>query len=80
MKVLQVGAEIFPLVKTGGLADVLGALPQALVAAGADVRLLLPGFPAILDGLKGMVVVCEIGAAFGAARVRLVRGTSPPAA
>ena len=75
MKVLQVAAEVFPLVKTGGLADVLGALPQALVAAGADVRLLLPGFPAILAGLKKPVVVCEIGAAFGAARVRLVRGT-----
>jgi starch synthase len=75
MKVLQVGAEVFPLVKTGGLADVLGALPQALVAAGADVRLLLPGFPAILAGLHKPVVVCEIGAAFGAARVRLLRGT-----
>ncbi len=75
MKVLQVGAEVFPLVKTGGLADVLGALPQALVAAGADVRLLLPGFPAILAGLDKPTVVCEIGAAFGAARVRLVRGT-----
>nr|WP_315245894.1 glycogen synthase GlgA [uncultured Albidiferax sp.] len=75
MKVLQVGAEVFPLVKTGGLADVLGALPQALVAVGADVRLLLPGFPAILAGLKKPVVVCEIGAAFGAARVRLLRGT-----
>jgi len=75
MKVLQVGAEVFPLVKTGGLADVLGALPQALVAAGCDVRLLLPGFPAILAGLKKPVVVAEIGAAFGAARVRLLRGT-----
>ena len=38
MKVLHVGAEIFPLVKTGGLADVMGALPQALQAQGADVR------------------------------------------
>ena len=75
MKVLQVGAEVFPLVKTGGLADVLGALPQALVAAGADVRLLLPGFPAILAGLKKPTLVYEVGAAFGAARVRLLRGT-----
>ena len=40
MKVLHVAAEIFPLVKTGGLADVLGALPQALMGQGADVRLL----------------------------------------
>ena len=45
MKVLHVAAEIFPLVKTGGLADVVGALPQALISAGADVRLLLPGLP-----------------------------------
>ena len=43
MKVLHVAAEVFPLVKTGGLADVVGALPQALQRSGADVRLLLPG-------------------------------------
>jgi glycogen synthase len=41
MKVLHVAAEIFPLVKTGGLADVVGALPQALIEAGAEARLLL---------------------------------------
>jgi starch synthase len=75
MKVLQVGAEVFPLVKTGGLADVLGALPQALIEAGADVRLLLPGFPAILAGLKKPMVVCEMGGVFGAGRVRLLKGT-----
>ena len=74
MKVLHVGAEIFPLVKTGGLADVMGALPQALRARGADVRLLLPGLPAILQGVAQQRLVCEIGPAFGAARVRLQRG------
>ena len=37
MKVLHAAAEVFPLIKTGGLADVLGALPQALIAEGADV-------------------------------------------
>ncbi|HEY9238858.1 MAG TPA: glycogen/starch synthase, partial [Burkholderiaceae bacterium] len=42
MRVLHVAAEVFPLVKTGGLADVVGALPQALIGQGADVRLLLP--------------------------------------
>jgi starch synthase len=51
MRVLQVSAEFFPLLKTGGLADVAGALPLALAAAGQDVRVLLPGFPAILAGL-----------------------------
>jgi starch synthase len=53
MRVLQVCAEIFPLLKTGGLADVAGALPAALAAEGARVRVLLPGFPAILAGLEG---------------------------
>ena len=38
MKVLHVAAEVFPLVKTGGLADVLGALPQALIGQGVDVQ------------------------------------------
>jgi len=77
MRVLQVAAEIFPLVKTGGLADVAGALPQALAHAGADVRLVLPGLPAIADAVLHQKVVCDIGAAFGAARVRLTLGTMP---
>ena len=71
MKVLQVAAEVFPLVKTGGLADVVGALPQALIRAGADVRLLLPGLPAIVDAVLHPRTVCEFGPVFGAARVSL---------
>lgn len=72
MKVLHVGAEVFPLVKTGGLADVLAALPPALVAEGLDARLLLPGLPPILDSLGRLKLVAELGPAFGAARVRLL--------
>ncbi len=74
MKVLHAAAEVFPLVKTGGLADVLGALPQALVQAGADVRLVLPGLPAIMAGVEGQTSVREIGAVFGAGRVSLRLG------
>ena len=77
MRVLHVAAEIFPLIKTGGLADVLGALPQALIAQGADVRLLLPGLPAIADAVLHQKTVCEIGPAFGAARVTLRLGQMP---
>ena len=77
MKVLHVAAEVFPLVKTGGLADVVAALPPALAAAGADVRLLLPGYPAILDAVLPGESPIEIGACFGAARVRLRRGRMP---
>jgi len=51
MKVLFVCSELFPLLKTGGLADVCAALPPALQRAGCDVRVLLPGFPSILAGV-----------------------------
>ena len=51
MKVLYVCTELFPLLKTGGLGDVSGALPPALREAGCDVRVLLPGFTPIRDGI-----------------------------
>ena len=44
MKVLFVASEMAPLIKTGGLADVAGGLPKALVQLGLDVRVLLPGY------------------------------------
>jgi starch synthase len=77
MKVLHVAAEIFPLVKTGGLADVVGALPRALIKVGADVRLLLPGLPPILDAVLHQRTVCEIGPMFGALRISVRRGQLP---
>ena len=45
MQVLHVCSEMFPLLKTGGLADVIGALPAAQIADGVDARVLLPAFP-----------------------------------
>lgn len=51
MRILYVCTELFPLLKTGGLGDVSGALPPALREAGCDVRILLPGFPAIREGI-----------------------------
>ena len=52
MKVLAAASEVFPLVKTGGLADVAGALPAALAKVGIEVRTLLPGYPAVLAALQ----------------------------
>ncbi len=51
MKVLAVASEIFPLVKTGGLADVAGALPLALADFGVEVRTLVPGYPAVMRAI-----------------------------
>jgi starch synthase len=76
-KLLHVAAEIFPLVKTGGLADVAGALPPALARAGADVRLVLPGLPAIIESVLQPRTVCTIGPLFGAARITLRLGQLP---
>lgn len=47
MKVLFAAAEAHPFVKTGGLADVIGALPKALKGAGVDVRVILPKYRGI---------------------------------
>jgi len=52
MKVLFVASEAFPLVKTGGLGDVLYSLPHALHARGVDIRLVLPGYRALLRQLE----------------------------
>ena len=73
MRVLQVSAEIYPLLKTGGLADVTGALPAALKRQGCDVRLLLPGLPALRAGLAGLQPMNEFVAPWGE-RVRVLRG------
>ncbi|MCB2018260.1 MAG: glycogen synthase GlgA [Hydrogenophaga sp.] len=51
MKVLYVCSEVYPLLKTGGLADVSAGLPPALAAQGADVQLLLPAFPSVVAGV-----------------------------
>lgn len=51
MRILAVAAEAVPLVKTGGLADVTGALPAALAPLGLRVTTMLPGYPAVLEAL-----------------------------
>lgn len=51
MKVLFVASECVPFVKTGGLADVVGALPAALAALDVEVRVLLPAYPAVAAAL-----------------------------
>ena len=77
MQVLHVCTEIFPLLKTGGLADVVGALPAALTRLGCDARVLVPGFPALRAGIRDQQLVAEMGAGFGASAIRLYCGALP---
>ena len=47
MKILFAASECVPFVKTGGLADVVGALPKEILKAGEDIRVILPLYKAI---------------------------------
>ena len=51
-RVLFVTPECAPLTKTGGLGDVSAALPAALREVGVDVRVLLPGYPGVVEGVE----------------------------
>ncbi len=52
MKVLFVGSECVPFIKTGGLADVMGALPKALSSDDCDVRVILPFYSCIPEKFR----------------------------
>lgn len=73
LRVLAVASEAFPLVKTGGLADVVGALPGALAAEGIAVSTLLPGYPAVMAAIGDAPVVLDLPDRFGPACLRAIR-------
>ncbi|OGS98402.1 MAG: starch synthase [Gallionellales bacterium RBG_16_56_9] len=72
LKVLFATSEVAPLIKTGGLADVSGALPAALRAIGVDVRVLVPGYPKVLAQLGPHEVVATFHAMPGFPSARLL--------
>ena len=51
IQVLAAASEIYPLIKTGGLADVVSALPLALASQGVHVKTLVPGYPRGMQAL-----------------------------
>ena len=53
-RVLIVASEAVPLVKTGGLADVITSLVRTLRRRGIDASVLMPGYPAALDAAAGL--------------------------
>ncbi|HTQ35319.1 MAG TPA: glycogen synthase GlgA [Stellaceae bacterium] len=76
LRVLHTGAELYPWVKTGGLGDVLAALPPALLTQGIDARVCLPAFPALLDAFH-LTDAVRLATPFAAERVRVALATLP---
>jgi starch synthase len=83
LKVLCVAAECAPFAKTGGLGDVIGALPRALARRGVDVRVVVPlyaGMPwhafEVLEGV--LVVPMYFGEAYAGIRLGRLPGSRVP--
>jgi starch synthase len=65
LSVLSVVSELFPLIKTGGLGDVTGALPFAVQEHGVKITTLIPGYPAVVAALQDVRGVLDVEDLFG---------------
>jgi starch synthase len=78
MKVLFVSSEVAPFAKTGGLADVAGALPKALRRRGVDVRVVMPLYAGLdWDGLERLEGALHVPMWWGTARAAVRLGRLP---
>jgi starch synthase len=80
LQILAVASEMYPFIKTGGLADVVGALPFALTdlstpAMPITVTTLIPGYLVVLSALKEFEVVLNLPKYFGG-DAKILRGTA----
>lgn len=75
LKVLFATSEVHPLIKTGGLGDVCGALPLALRDLNTDVRIALPGYRQVLHRCAHFRPVAMLAIAGSAEPVRILQGT-----
>lgn len=73
LKILFATSEIAPWIKTGGLGDVCGALPQALRERGLDVRLLVPYYPALAQAFPAAKRIAELSGLDGQLPSALLR-------
>lgn len=76
-RILFATSEVYPLIKTGGLADVSGSLPPALHQLGYDVQLLLPAYPAALSRAMDSGAFCAASLSLDGYEVRLWQSRLP---
>jgi starch synthase len=60
MNILFASSEVYPLIKTGGLADVSGQLPKALHDNGADVRIIMPAYRGVSGNLSALRTIASL--------------------
>ena len=77
MRILFAASEAYPLIKTGGLADVAAALPAALAARGIDARLIIPAYPQVFDIANDVTYAMTLGEILGGHLVRLFTARMP---
>ncbi|HXC40314.1 MAG TPA: glycogen synthase GlgA, partial [Burkholderiales bacterium] len=77
MRLLFVAAEAYPLVKTGGLGDVAGALPASLRRLRVDARLLLPAYGPVLEQLSDVREAADLGPVLPGLPAKLLTATLP---
>ncbi|MGH8547761.1 MAG: glycogen synthase GlgA [Methylococcales bacterium] len=75
LRILFVVSELYPLIKTGGLADVAGSLPRALHSLDEDIRIVLPAYRDALASLRAVRPVAAF--AIGATRVNVLESSLP---
>ena len=76
-KVLFATSEAYPLIKTGGLADVSGALPAALHSLGVDIKLLIPGYRDVLARCQITTPLAQFTNPFARGEIALVESRLP---
>lgn len=77
LNILYASSEAFPLIKTGGLADVAGSLPLALNQLGQDARLILPAYPGLRDRINARPVGRHLNLPGSAEPVEILQGDLP---
>ena len=75
MRVLFAASEVYPLAKTGGLADVAAALPAALAALGVEVCIIMPAYRGVAERMRSLEEAGELQ--IRGQSLRLLAGTHP---